>query len=252
MPNELDDRSSRSTSRRRRGRGPEASSDYAIPVFVIEDNRLLREGIVAQVGAHPDVRVVAAAASAEVALNGIRETRPRVVLVDAGLADDNGHHFLARVREAAPDVRIIVMDLLPAQEDVAEFVKAGASGFVMKDATTEEVINAVRSVAAGEDVLPFELAETLLSHIARQALERRPASELLPAVRMTKRERQVVDLIAEGLSNREIGRRLHVGTHTVKSHVHNILEKLALRTRLQIASFDWGQSEGREGHGNLE
>jgi DNA-binding CsgD family transcriptional regulator len=99
-------------------------------------------------------------------------------------------------------------------------------------------------VASGTDVLPAALTGTLFSHIAKLAVGRKP-SEVLKAVRMTEREREVFDLIADGLSNKEIGQRLHLATNTVKGHVHNILEKLALNTRLQISAFarSGGQSE---------
>lgn len=251
MPSETDELRSRPVLRTSRGVRQGSSSSRAIPLFVIDDNPLLRGGIVARVDAHPDVRVVDAVDSAEVALSRIRETRPRVLLVDAAVVGNDSRRFLERVRESAPEVRIIVKDLLPAQADVAEFVKAGASGFIMKGATTEEVIDAVRSVAAGEEVLPFELMGTLLTQIANHAVTRRPAPEVGRAARMTKREREVVDLIAEGLSNKEIARHLHVGTPTVKSHVHNILDKLSLHTRLEIASFDRGEREARERRANV-
>jgi DNA-binding NarL/FixJ family response regulator len=128
------------------------------------------------------------------------------------------------------------MDLLPVHEDIVEFVHAGVAGFVMKDATVEDLMKTIRSVAAGSHVLPPEMTSTLFSEIAKEAVATgRPAA--LDAVRMTKREREVINHIAEGLSNKQIAARLHVSTHTVKSHVRNIMEKLTLHTRLQIAAF---------------
>lgn len=208
----------------------------AISVFVIEDNRQLRDGIVKLLNAHPDMRVVAAVGSPDVALPRIQETRPRVVLVDAGLRARDSHRLVGGVGKTAPEVRVIVMELLPAQEDVTEFVRAGASGFILKGATTDEVMKTIRSVAAGREVLPLTLARTLVAHLVRYAAGR-PAPEVVRAVRMTKREREVTDLISQGLSNKEIAERLYLSTSTIKSHVHNILEKLALRNRVQIAAF---------------
>jgi two-component system, NarL family, response regulator DevR len=126
--------------------------------------------------------------------------------------------------------------VLPLPEDLHDFVNAGASGFIAKDATLDAFVATVRSVASGTDVLPPALTSTLFSHIVRVAAGRKP-SEVLNAVRMTERERAVFDLIADGLSNKEIAQRLHLATNTVKGHVHNILEKLALHTRLQIAAY---------------
>jgi DNA-binding NarL/FixJ family response regulator len=141
-----------------------------------------------------------------------------------------------RVKKDCPESRIVVMDLLPVQEDIVEFVHAGVAGFIMKDATIEDLVQTIRSVAAGAHILPPQMTATLFSEIARDAVARgRPG--LLDSVRMTQREREVIALIAEGLSNKEIASRLHIATHTVKSHVRNIMEKLALHTRLQIAAY---------------
>jgi len=157
------------------------------------------------------------------------------VLVDAALGNHDSHRLVETVRKEAPESKVIVMDLLPAQEDVIAFIKAGANGFIVKDATIEDFVRTIRSVAEGADVVPPALTGTLLSHIVDQAVTRSTAA-VLEAVRMTKREREITTLIAEGLSNKEIAQRLNIATYTVKSHVHNILEKLALHSRLQIAA----------------
>jgi DNA-binding NarL/FixJ family response regulator len=205
-------------------------------VVVVEDNRLLCDGIVAILDREPDLAVVAVAEDASAALLRVPETRPRVVLVDAGLGDHDCHLLVEDILRVAPEARVIVMDLLPVPEDVVEFIRRGASGFVVKDATVDELVQAVRAVARGAEVLPPALTDTLLSHIAQRAPDR-PGAGTGRSVRMTSREREVIDLIAEGLSNKEIAGRLHIATHTVKSHVRNVLEKLALHTRLQLAAY---------------
>jgi DNA-binding CsgD family transcriptional regulator len=128
-----------------------------------------------------------------------------------------------------------MMDMLPEEEDVIDFIKRGANGFIAKDAALEDLVNTIRQVANGGDVVPPALTGTLLSHIAKQASVLRN-TPMMASVRMTKREQQITDLIAEGLSNKEIAQQLSIATYTVKSHVHNILEKLALHSRLQIAA----------------
>jgi DNA-binding NarL/FixJ family response regulator len=206
-----------------------------ILVLVIEDNRLVRDGLAALLDAQPDFKVVAAAEGANAGLLQVRETKPHVVLVDATLGNHDSHRLVESVRKEAPESRVIVMDLLPAQEDVIAFIKAGANGFIVKDATIEDFVRTIRSVAEGADVVPPALTGTLLSHIVDQAVTRSTAA-VLEAVQMTKREREITSQIAEGLSNKEIAQRLNIATYTVKSHVHNILEKLALHSRLQIAA----------------
>ena len=205
-----------------------------ILVLVIEDNRLVRDGLTALLDAQPDFRVVAAAEGANVGLLQVVETKPHVVLVDAALGLNDSHSLVKSVRKEAPETKVIVMDLLPAQEDVIAFIEAGANGFIVKDATVDDFVQTIRSVAAGTDVVPHALTGTLLSHIVDQAVQRSPAG-VLEAVQMTKREQEITNLIADGLSNKEIAQRLNIATYTVKSHVHNILEKLALQSRLQIA-----------------
>jgi len=201
-------------------------------VLIIEDNRLVRDGLAELLQAQPDFSVVAAVESATTAL--IKQTKPDVVLVDATLGNGDSLRLVENIRKTAPATRVIVMDLLPVREDVIDFVRAGASGFLVKDATVDDCVKTIRSVAKGSDVVPPVLTATLLSHIADHAIDRAPQGR--DAVRLTAREREIIALIAEGLSNKDIAQRLDIATYTVKSHVHNILEKLALHTRLEIAA----------------
>ena len=206
-----------------------------IRVLIIDDNRLMRQGLTALLKAQPDMHVVAATADLATALRRAPEATSHVVLVDAGLGSCDGCRCVEQIRKSAPAARVIVMDLLPAPEEVVAYVKAGAKGFIMKDATVEDFVATVRSVARGSDVIPSALTGTLLSHIAQDAvLHERP--EAADAVRMTKREQEVMQLITEGLDNKAIAQRLGVAGDTVKSHVRNILEKLTLHSRLAIAA----------------
>lgn len=188
------------------------------------------------------IRVVATARGGQQALKEVARTKPQLILLDSALGDSDSPRFVQEVRNEFPDVKIVVMGLLPANEDFLEFVRAGVVGFILKDATIDVFVSTILAVADGKSVLPPLMTGTLFAHVAQRALAkgRRGARA---AVRMTARERQVVALIAEGLSNKEIGARLHVATHTVKSHVHNILEKLALHTRLEIAAYAHNQKD---------
>jgi DNA-binding NarL/FixJ family response regulator len=205
-----------------------------ISVALIEDNRLVREGISALLNQLPDVRVVAGGSSANEALH--QDVDVHVVLLDLGLRKGDSLRVAQKVKKDFPDAKVIVMDLLPVHEDIVEFVHAGVSGFIMKDATLDDLVQTIRSVADGAHVLPPQMTGSLFSQIARDAVAQ-GRSDVLGAVRMTQREREVISLIAKGLSNKEIASRLHIATHTVKSHVRNIMEKLTLHTRLQIAAY---------------
>lgn len=209
-----------------------------ITVAIIEDNRLVREGMTDMLNELPDVRVVLAATSLEAEM--LKEKCPRVVLLDVGLQDKNSLRVAKTVKKVMADSRVIVMDLLPMHEEIADFVNAGVAGFILKDATLEDFVATIRSVANGAQVLPPRMTGTLFSQIARVAVKRGQAAAL-DAVRMTQREREVIALIAVGMSNKEIATRLSIATDTVKSHVRNIMEKLALHTRLQIAAYAHSQ-----------
>jgi DNA-binding NarL/FixJ family response regulator len=205
-----------------------------ISVALIEDNRMVREGMAALLNQTTDFKVVAAASTADPVV--LRDAKPHVILLDVGLWDDDSLSVAATVRKEHPDAKIIIMDLLPMNEDIVDFVNAGVSGFILKDATFEGLVSTIRSVAEGARVLPPEMTTSLFSQIAKEAVVKgRPIEH--DSVRMTSREKEVVGLIGEGLSNKEIASRLNIATHTVKSHVRNVMEKLALHTRLQIAAF---------------
>ena len=204
-----------------------------ISVALIEDNRLVREGISVLLDQVADLRVVAAGASGDTSL--LRHVNPQVVLLDVGLRNGDSLRVAEKVKKEFPECKIIVMDLLPVPEEITDFVDGGVSGFIMKDATLEDLVSTIRSVVEGAQVLPPEMNGTLFSRIARDAVARGP--EALDSVRMTPREREVINLIAEGLSNKEIAERLRIATYTVRSHVRNVMEKLMLHTRLQIAAY---------------
>ena len=210
-----------------------------IALVLIEDNRLLREGIAALIRNEPGFEILASSADAEEALRTVRAAKPNVVLVDFGLADHDSLSLTATVRTEVPEARVIVMGLLPAQEDVADYVRAGASGFIMKDATFDQFFATIRAVASGGQVLPRELTKAVFAQIVEASVRDVPLR--MEGILLTDRERQVVGLLGEGLSNKEIATRLTIAVHTVKSHVHNVLEKLSLRSRLEIAAFSHSQ-----------
>lgn len=209
--------------------------DENIKVLVIEENRLLREGIASLLNESGGFEVVAQAESRDAALH-VREleTVPDVVLMDLGLTKWQNWALMSVLQAEVPEAKIIAMDIMPDEVDVVDFVKAGGSGFILKDATLYDYIMTIRAVWSGEKVLPSVLTKSLFTQIIDKSIK----NGVIPTslVLLSARERQVVSLIAEGLTNKEIADRLTIAVDTVKSHVHNILEKLALSTRLQIAA----------------
>ncbi len=206
-----------------------------IHILLIEDNRLLREGISALIKKQPDMNVVATVGNGENILALIDKLSPHIVLLDLGLRSQNSLQIVKLIKKNFKETKIIVMDLIPLQADVFEFVQAGVSGFMLKDISIAEFLKTIRSVIEGTQVLPAHLTGSLFSQIVEHAINGLNHSVIEDSVRMTKREKQVIELIADGSTNKEIAQQLHLSTYTVKSHVHNILEKLALNTRVQIA-----------------
>jgi two-component system response regulator DegU len=210
-----------------------------IRLLLIEDNRLLREGIISLIKEHDDIQVVAGLGTNENILQKIKSFKPCVLLLDLGLRSQNSLQLVKTAKIYSPTTKVIVMDLIPTQADVLDFVRAGVSGFILKDATIDDFLKTIRSVAQGAKVLPSLLTGSLFSDIVEHAVngDSGTSSKLMESVRMTKRERQVITLVSDGMTNKEIAQKLHLSTYTVKSHVHNILEKLALHTRVQIAKY---------------
>jgi DNA-binding NarL/FixJ family response regulator len=207
-----------------------------IAILVIEDNRLLRDGITAILKKQPDMHVVATFGNGENILIMMGKLKPQLVLLDLGLRNQNSLQIVKLSKKHFPETKIIVMDLIALQADVFEFVQAGVSGFILKDASITDFLKTIRSVYQGLQVLPPNLTGSLFSQIVENAINESKPSAIVESTRMTKREKQVIALIADGSTNKEIAQNLHLSTYTVKSHVHNILEKLALNTRVQIAN----------------
>lgn len=208
-----------------------------IRILLIEDNRLLREGLTAMLKKQEDMSVVETVGNGENILAIMEKFKPDVLLLDLGLRSRSSLNLVKLVKKNFSASKIIVMDLIPLQADVLEFVQAGVSGFILKDATVNDFLKTIRSVVKGLQVLPPNLTGSLFSQIVEHAVSGSNTTALIESVRMTKREKQVIELISEGSTNKEIAQELHLSTYTIKSHVHNILEKLALSTRVQIAKY---------------
>jgi len=209
-----------------------------IRVLLIEDNRLLRDGILAILKPQKDIVIIAASGDGKDTLVKIKELKPNIILLDLGLRSQNSLRVVEIVKKDFPEAKIIVMDLAPVQADILQYVKAGANGFILKDASLNDFLITIRTVSEGATVLPPLLIDSLFSQIVDYSV-REGKLKLNEAVKMTKREREVIALLGEGMSNKEIGQKMHVSTYTVKSHIHNIMEKLALHTRLEIANYSY-------------
>ncbi|HET8864261.1 MAG TPA: response regulator transcription factor [Gracilimonas sp.] len=209
-----------------------------IRLLIIEDNRLLRDGLAEVLKKESDFEVIAVLQTDEKILSEIKTSDIDVVLLDLGLQSYDSLDVVKRITKDDHEVNIVLMGLFAMHSEVLDFVECGVKGFILKDATVSDFLCTIRSVAKGERVLPAYLTESLFTQIVEQSINTPGAEKRInEAVQMTQREKQVIELIAEGLTNKEIAQKLFISPYTVKSHVHNILEKLTLQSRLQIAKY---------------
>jgi len=208
-----------------------------IRVLLIEDNRLLREGITSMLNDEPDIKASSSAGTNGDTFQIAERFKPHVALLDLGLKNFSSLKIVEKIKKKFPKIQIVVMDIIPANPEVAEYVNAGVSGFILKDATLADFLQTIRSVHKGQKVLPPTMTSSLFAQVVDYALKNGKKDLVVKAVRLTKREQEIIKLISKGGSNKEISRELNIAVHTVKSHVHNTLEKLALQTRLQLANF---------------
>ncbi|MET8896677.1 response regulator transcription factor [Streptomyces albogriseolus] len=207
-----------------------------IRVLIADDQQMVRQGFTVLLNTQPDIEVVGQAVNGVEAVVQVGELAPDVVLMDIRMPELGGIEATARITAVTPEVRVLVLTTFDLDEYVYEALRAGASGFLLKDASAEQLAEAVRVVAAGDALLAPGVTRRLIAEFSR--LDPRPRTPLRRKVGdLTERETEVLSLIAQGLSNAEIAVRLVVAEQTVKTHVGRILVKLGLRDRTQAAVF---------------
>jgi two-component system, NarL family, nitrate/nitrite response regulator NarL len=214
-----------------------ASTDVT-RIVIVSEIRLYREGLADMLRGESEIDVVATASGADDTVRALRALAPDVVLIDMAIPDNV---WLVRALVAAvPGTRVVALAVPEVEREVLACAEAGVAGYVTRDGSVEDVVAAVESAARGELLVSPRMAATLFQRVATLALEQSPASI---ESRLTSRELEILDLIDQGLSNKEIARRLTIELSTVKNHVHHILDKLNVSRRSEAAARVRAQRE---------
>jgi DNA-binding NarL/FixJ family response regulator len=205
-----------------------------IRTMIVDDHALFRRGLEMVLEEEPDIELVGQASDGAEAIERAAEALPDIVLMDIRMPRSSGIEACRAMKAAAPSTKIVILTISDEEADLFEAIRAGASGYLLKDIPLDEVADAVRAVHGGQSLINPSMAGKLLTEFA--ALAKRDAhepAEELPAPRLTDREMQVLKLVARGMNNRDIAKELFISENTVKNHVRNILEKLQIHSRME-------------------
>jgi DNA-binding NarL/FixJ family response regulator len=205
-----------------------------IRVLIADDHALFRQALRAVLGDEADIELVGEAGDGEEAVRMVVDEAPDVVLMDVRMPKVAGIEAARRIKEQMPATHVVMLTVSDDEEDLFEAIKAGASGYLLKEVDPGEIAGAVRQVQAGHSLLSPAVASKLISEFA--TISRRTDERALRP-RLTDRELEVLQQAAEGLTNRQIGRKLHISENTVKNHMRNILEKLHLHSRMEAVVY---------------
>jgi DNA-binding NarL/FixJ family response regulator len=210
-------------------------TEPSVRVLLVDDDDLMRAGLKAVLSSDTGVEVVGEAGSGRQAVERVRALRPDLVLMDVRMPDLDGIAATRELTAASPDVKVVILTTFEQDDYIFGALNAGASGFLLKRSDPEELLAAIHTVAAGDSLLSPSVTRTVIDRMARQPTPEIGPSRLLDS--LTPREREVLVLLARGLSNSEIAAELVIEESTVKTHVKRILMKLRLRDRIQAVVF---------------
>lgn len=208
-----------------------------IHILLVSDNKLLCDSLSALLKKQDDMNIVSAICDGIKTSESITRQKTDIVLLDPGITNQDNLEIVKKIKANSRAPKIIVIGFIPAQADIFEYIQAGVSGFLSQDTDNKELLKAIRSVYKGVKILPPYLTGNLFSQIIKHDTDESSIPVIDKIIRLTKREKQVMELISNGFTNKEIAQTLQISTSTAKSHVHNILEKLSLSTRVQIAKY---------------
>jgi DNA-binding NarL/FixJ family response regulator len=213
-----------------------APPEDAVSVLIVDDHALFRRGLQMVLEGEADIDVVGEASDGQEAVERAERTSPDVVLMDVRMPKRSGIEATRAIKDMLPSTKILMLTISDEEADLYEAIKAGASGYLLKEISIDEVANAVRAVQQGQSLISPSMASKLLTEFAAM-VKRRDERSQVPGPRLTERELEVLKLVAKGMNNRDIGAELFISENTVKNHVRNILEKLHLHSRMEAVVY---------------
>lgn len=208
-----------------------------IRVMVVDDHALFRRGMELVLAQEPGMSVVGEASDGAEAVEKARALTPDIVLMDVRMPRRSGLEACRTIHESVPSAKIIMLTISDEEADLYEAIKAGATGYLLKEISIEEVADAIRAVQGGQSLISPSMASKLLTEFATMARKDVEAPPPVPTPRLTDREMEVLTLVAKGMANKDIARQLFISENTVKNHVRNMLEKLQLHSRMEAVVY---------------
>jgi len=206
-----------------------------IKVILVDDHQIVRDGIKALINDDPSINIITEASSAAELMDKLETYRPDVILMDINLPDSTGIELTKELKETKPEIKILILSMHMGEDFIVNAIEAGAKGYLPKTTSKKELLSAINTIAKGEDYFNETISNILIKSYVKRA--QTPKKEEEKIIDLTRREKEIITLFALGLSNKEIADKLFISIRTVESHKNNIMNKLELKSTVDLVKF---------------
>ncbi|MFH1160350.1 MAG: response regulator transcription factor [bacterium] len=207
-----------------------------IQIFLVDDHQLVRDGIQALLSGIPDIVIIGEANNGQELMDKIRQCEPDIILMDISLPDLSGIELTKILVRERPEIRVLILSMYTSEDFVFNAMKAGAKGYLPKNTSRQELLDAIYAIHRGHEFFSETISKVILKSFVRQATQPEPSEDNV-ANALTRREREILKLFAEGFNNLEISKKLHISIRTVESHKNHIVNKLGLKSTVEMVKF---------------
>lgn len=206
-----------------------------IKVILVDDHQIVRDGIKALINEEPNINIITEASSGADLFDKLNTYKPDVILMDINLPDTNGIEITKQLKETKPEIKVLILSMHMGEDYIVNAIEAGAKGYLPKTTSKKEIITAINTISKGEDFFNESISNILIKSYVKRA--QTPKKEEEKQVDLTKREKEIITLFALGMSNKEIADKLFISIRTVESHKNNIMNKLELKSTVDLVKF---------------